>query len=379
MLWDVFCQVVDNYGDAGFCWRLTQELAARGQRVRLWIDDPAPLQWLAGPRVHRDAAIEVLDWQYASNPHAMQVMHAPDVLIEAYGCAIPDAYLSALARLHAGGQRWPVWLNVEYLSAEPYVERMHGLPSPVMAGPAAGQCKTFIYPGFTPATGGLLRERNLAARIAAHDRMAWRRGLLDKADIPLAQAEQGLWVSLFCYEPACLPDWLQQWAAASTPVHLVAAAGRSQRWLRQCWLERFGGGDSTLHTLDTFQRGALTVHCQPFLEQPAFDHMLWSCDLNVVRGEESMVRALWAAVPLLWHIYPQEDHAHEAKLLAWLDRLEIQGAWRTANLTLNGLHDDGAAPELTQVRRWHSHATATARRLHRLPELIDTLMARTRS
>ena len=41
--WDVFCRVVDNYGDAAVCWRLARQLAdEHGARVRLWIDLLAP-------------------------------------------------------------------------------------------------------------------------------------------------------------------------------------------------------------------------------------------------------------------------------------------------------------------------------------------------
>ena len=47
MLWDVFCRVVDNFGDIGVCWRLAADLAARGQHIRLWVDDPSALTWLA--------------------------------------------------------------------------------------------------------------------------------------------------------------------------------------------------------------------------------------------------------------------------------------------------------------------------------------------
>ena len=40
--WDIFCTVVDNYGDIGVCWRLARQLAAEhGFAVRLWVDDLA--------------------------------------------------------------------------------------------------------------------------------------------------------------------------------------------------------------------------------------------------------------------------------------------------------------------------------------------------
>ncbi|HET9045379.1 MAG TPA: elongation factor P maturation arginine rhamnosyltransferase EarP, partial [Casimicrobiaceae bacterium] len=37
--WDVFCKVVDNFGDAGVCWRLARQLVAEHDlAVTLWID-----------------------------------------------------------------------------------------------------------------------------------------------------------------------------------------------------------------------------------------------------------------------------------------------------------------------------------------------------
>jgi uncharacterized repeat protein (TIGR03837 family) len=67
------------------------------------------------------------------------------------------------------------------------------------------------------------------------------------------------------------------------------------------------------------RRGALTVAVLPFLRQDDYDRLLWSCDINGVRGEDSFVRAQWAGRPLLWHIYPQQDAAHWAKLDAFLE------------------------------------------------------------
>ncbi len=45
--WDIFCRVIDNFGDIGVCWRLATQLAGQGQQVRLWVDDASALQWMA--------------------------------------------------------------------------------------------------------------------------------------------------------------------------------------------------------------------------------------------------------------------------------------------------------------------------------------------
>ena len=66
------------------------------------------------------------------------------------------------------------------------------------------------------------------------------------------------------------------------------------------------------------ERGALHVQVIPFVEQDAYDRLLWCCDFNAVRGEDSFVRAQWAGRPMLWHIYRQEENAHWLKLDAFL-------------------------------------------------------------
>jgi uncharacterized repeat protein (TIGR03837 family) len=56
----------------------------------------------------------------------------------------------------------------------------------------------------------------------------------------------------------------------------------------------------------------------PWMTQAQFDAVLWECDFNVVRGEDSFVRAQWAGRPFLWDIYPTEDQAHLVKMAAFL-------------------------------------------------------------
>lgn len=284
--WDVFCRVIDNFGDVGVCWRLARDLAARGKAVRLVIDDASALAWMAPEGAAR---VEVLPWPGPAD--------VADVVIEAFGCDPPAAYVQAMAAAR------PVWINLEYLSAEPYVERSHGLPSPQRDG----QRKWFFYPGFTARTGGLLREPGLIEQRAAFDHEAWLRGQ------GCARRTGERAVSLFCYDNPALDTLLDELAAA--PTLLLVPPGPAQR--------------------RATARGALRVMPLPYLPQPAFDHLLWSCDINFVRGEDSLVRALWAGAPFVWQAYPQHDGAHHAKVLAMLDSAQPPSAaaalWRAWN------------------------------------------------
>lgn len=321
LLWDIFCQVIDNHGDLGVCWRLSAQLAARGHRVRLWVDDARALAWMApGALEGRWPGIQVLPWTTPFHtgmaPETLAHLPRADVWIEAFGCEIAPEFIASHGHSTKGsGQkeaRTPVWINLEYLSAESYVERCHGLPSPVLHGPALGLTRHFFYPGFTPRTGGLLREDGLAAERAAFERTPWL-AALDAAPRPGERV-----VSLFCYANAALPPLLRDLAAAPTLLLLTPGPAQAQ-------------------VDDAALSGALRTRRLPWLDQRGYDRLLWSCDLNFVRGEDSLVRAVWAGAPFVWQAYPQHDGAHHAKLDALLARLSPPAEAAALMRAWNGL------------------------------------------
>jgi uncharacterized repeat protein (TIGR03837 family) len=187
------------------------------------------------------------------------------------------------------------------------------------------------------------------ARRAAFDRAAWLRqwSITD----PQAQA-----LSLFCYEPAALPDLLAQLAAQERPTRLLVTAGRAAAHARAV-----GAAD----------RGSLRLHFLPLLSQRQYDELLWSCDFNFVRGEDSVVRGLLAGAPLAWQIYPQDDLAHHAKLEAFLDWLQPPADQRDFFLAWNGVRP-GPLPRL-DLAGWRAAAQAARERAARLPELVGEL------
>ena len=369
-LWDVFCDVIDNYGDVGVCWRLAVNLAQRGQRVRLWVSDVRPLQWMA-PNGH--PGVEVRHWQ-APLTDADLPAEPADVLIEAFGCTLDDAVQARWAQQQAGGHPG-LWLNLEYLSAEPYVQRCHLLPSPVLSGAAAGCSKLFFYPGFVPQTGGLLRELDYVQRQQQFDRQAWRA----QHSLP----EQALVVSLFCYEPPALSQLLQRWqqgqqpqhlpdATDTLPVHILVTQGRALRAVQAVLPQALA--QELLEKHQT-QWGQLTLQLLPWLEQNAFDELLWASDLNCVRGEDSLVRALWAGQPFVWQIYPQDDQAHHAKLQAFLDWMQAPPALRTWHAVWNGVAST-PLPALTvgDWQDWQRCVQAARQRLLQQADMAEQLL-----
>lgn len=320
--WDIFCSVVDNYGDIGVTWRLARQLAGEHDvAVRLWLDDLGAFVRLC-PQADRQAAqqwrqgVEVRQW-----PVQWQPVRPADVVVEAFACELPAAYIAAMAA-------WPqkvLWLNLEYLSAEDWVEGCHGLPSLQ----SNGLQKFFFFPGFTAGSGGLLRERELLAQ-----RRAFQADPLARADFlqelgvaPIAGARL---LSLFAYENRALASWLEVLAADTRVTQLLVPEGRILADL-QAWF-----GCAALVAGDRQQRGQLHIQVLPFVEQDRYDRLLWSCEFNAVRGEDSFVRAQWAGRPLLWHIYGQEEDVHWDKLEAFL-ALYTQGLSPVARAALEGL------------------------------------------
>jgi uncharacterized repeat protein (TIGR03837 family) len=365
--WDIFCKVIDNFGDMGVCWRLAADLATRGQRVRLWVDDASALRWMAPAGCE---GVRVLPWAEPLDLGAAGFeAQPPDVLVEAFGCEIAPELIAACARIHCAGGIKPVWINLEYLSAEPYVERCHAMPSPVQTGPAAGWTKWFFYPGFTKATGGLLREPDLAERQARFDRSAWL------ATQGIAWSGEQL-VSLFCYEPPALAgllDQLAQHGLARQPVRLLVAAGRAEMAVKAVFSNEIG------FQPNEYGRELLSISYLPLLTQIDFDHLLWACDLNFVRGEDSVVRALWAGKPLVWQIYPQHDDAHLAKLQAFLDRLDASPSLRDLHAVWNEkIPRNGTASgplaDLAELQASRGHAQAMQASLMRQDDLTTRLI-----
>ncbi len=370
--WHLFCKVVDNFGDVGVCWRLARQLAhEHGADVTLVVDDLGALARMA-PGVdraalqQRQAGVTIARW---TEPLPNGVT-AADVVVEAFGCGLPDAYVEAMAARAPP----PVWFVLEYLSAEPWVDGAHALPSP---HPRLPLVRRFWFPGFTKATGGLLRERGLsAARDAFQGDEAARSAFWRSLGAPRVEGE--LRVSLFCYPHSGLPALFDAWADGDAPVGCVVPEGAASGAL-DAWTS-----GAVPHPGAPVTRGRVTLHAVPFLPQDDYDRLLWACDVNVVRGEDSFVRAQWAARAFVWHIYPQGERAHHRKLEAFLDRyvagLDAPTATAVRRLfaAWNGL--PGALPIDAAWLEWAAcrpqlteHAEAWSRQLLDLPELASGL------
>jgi uncharacterized repeat protein (TIGR03837 family) len=307
--WDIFCNVVDHFGDIAVSWRLARQLQAEhGMAVRLFVDDLTTFHAL------RDAVDPAADTQRVDNidivhwTDTLQVDEVGDVVIDAFGSRAPDHVLEVMAKRRQA----PVWINLEYLSSESWVEDCHRLASP---HPRLPLVRYFFFPGFTAATGGVLEERRLAAERAAFlGNAAARQASLQSWGVQPSAREGARLVTLFGYGGPSVASLLRAWADNDEPVCALVPQGRMvpdiARFLRR----------TTMNPGDIALVGALEVQVLPFGTQPDYDRLLWLADVNFVRGEDSFVRAQWAESPFVWNIYPQEGGAHWAKLHAFIDR-----------------------------------------------------------
>jgi len=370
--WDIFCRVVDNYGDAGVAWRLARQLAREHAiGVRLYIDDRAALARIA-PSGER--GVEVRDWQ---GPHGLWNVDTDcaDVVIEAFGCGLPSAYLDAMQARRVQ----PPWINLEYLSAEGWVDEHHALPSPQAQ---RALTRHFYFPGFTPRSGGLLREAGLFAQrdafVADTPHGAAARAALWHALDVAAPDPDALVVSMFCYDDAGLASLLSAWADATLRVACIVPEGVADA-LIDAWT-----GVPMRAAGASVECGSLRLSRARFAAQDTYDRLLWSCHLNFVRGEDSFVRAQWAGRPLIWNIYKQQGQSHLRKLKAFVSRYaatlpDTAGqAYAAFSSAWNG--DDGAAaakawPALAaSLPMQQRHARAWSARLGAQRDLAGALV-----
>jgi uncharacterized repeat protein (TIGR03837 family) len=307
----IFCKVVDNYGDIGICWRLARQLQQEhGIAVTLWVDDLQSFQRICpdiviNAEVQQLSGVTVRHWR--NQEGVFSTGDVADIVIEFFACDIPPGYIAAMAERNPR----PVWLNLEGLSAEEWVEGCHTLPSP---HPRLPLTKYFFFPGFTnKKTGGLLHESSLEEhrRQFQSDQAAMAAFLAQFGVTPAEMAS--LKVSLFCYLHAPVPALFDAWQSGDTAITCLVPEGVAVESV-----QAFLGGEAKPGAARSC--GALTVRVLPFVAQPDYDKLLWACDLNFVRGEDSFVRAQWAGKPFIWHIYPQDENLHHKKLRAFLQR-----------------------------------------------------------
>jgi uncharacterized repeat protein (TIGR03837 family) len=368
MRWDIFCQIVDNYGDAGVCWRLARALSRLSSssvnnvecddsRIRLFCDDLNVLNVIThGDAVAHGASlgVEVLPWSAAESPAILASVG--DVVIEAFACHLPKPYVEAMVQktFQKVSAKQPIWINLEYLTAEAWADDMHLMPSPQNNG----LNKYFYFPGFTPKAGGVLLGD-------------WDEVTSNSLNIPTSLSSafescrpKSKKVSIFNYKQAPLDAWLgsvnQVALEHGEMVDVFLCADQNVSTTTQ----------AALSSVDS----AVKLIQLPFIPQEDYDYLLSVCDINLVRGEDSFVRAQWAGKPFIWDIYPQSDLAHEVKLDAFLERYFEGGSAKLRAIGISAMKWGSASDWWPHLNAWTSHSEVWRQKLMSLGHLEGKIL-----
>jgi uncharacterized repeat protein (TIGR03837 family) len=368
MRWDIFCQIVDNYGDAGVCWRLARALSRLSSssvnnvecddsRIRLFCDDLNVLNVIThGDAVAHGASlgVEVLPWSAAESPAILASVG--DVVIEAFACHLPKPYVEAMVQKTSQkvSVKQPIWINLEYLTAEAWADDMHLMPSPQNNG----LNKYFYFPGFTPKAGGVLLGD-------------WDEVTSNSLNIPTSLSSafescrpKSKKVSIFNYKQAPLDAWLDS-------VNQVALEHGEMVDVFLCADQNVSTTtQATLSSVDS----AVNLIQLPFIPQEDYDYLLSVCDINLVRGEDSFVRAQWAGKPFIWDIYPQSDLAHEVKLDAFLERYFEGGSAKLRAIGMSAMKWGSASDWWPHLNAWTSHSEVWRQKLMSLGHLEGKIL-----
>ncbi|GGY70288.1 hypothetical protein GCM10011613_13390 [Cellvibrio zantedeschiae] len=365
--WDIFCRVIDNYGDIGVCWRLARQLAREYPiQVRLWVDEIAALQHI-WPSVTNSASQEVEGVEIRIWQGEFEGVIPADAIVEAFACELPVNYLAAMKRRPTP----PYWFNLEYLSAEDWVEGCHGLPS---VHPQLGLKKTFFFPGFTAKTGGLLKESSL---LEVRDSFLANKESQNRfwQNLGVIPTENELVISLFGYENPAVASLIDSWIQSTQPVLCLVPASKILPSVNSHLGRSLAIGDE-------FVQGSLRIKIIPFLTQREYDYLLWAADINFIRGEDSFVRAQWAGKPFVWHIYPQDDDIHMVKLDAFLEYY-LQGATPKSRATITDLWHRWNLGEnasqswencLSELQDWQEQSKNWCQHLNSLGDLASNMV-----
>ncbi|AGF46726.1 conserved hypothetical protein of the DUF2331 family [Candidatus Kinetoplastibacterium desouzaii TCC079E] len=294
---DIFCKVIDNYGDIGFCWRLARDLAHNYNcEVALIVNETEKFSKLnskidINSKYQKVDNIEIFLW----NENNFLDKTPGNLVIESFGCNLPSYYISKIIEKNS------VWINIEYLSAETWVNEYHLKPSKI----TNNYNKFFFFPGFNYKTGGLIIEKNLKNQRDDFQKSLYLQNIFLKSigidSFFLNRRNESIFCYLFCYETANIYKLIQSLQKINKQIIILTNKDNKLIKIKKEYIP------STVHIIKI-----------PFVNQPDFDKILWSMDINFIRGEDSFVRSILANKPMIWHIYKQEEDVHIKKLKAWL-------------------------------------------------------------
>ena len=314
------CKVIDFFGDIGVAWRIAKQLKIDFNiEVHLLVDDLVTTKRLI-PSIDLSLqkqtinGINICHCDFSEDSTSLPP--PPDFLFNVFNIDLPHSYKTLIKRKKSK------YIAIEYLSAEPWVDNFHLKPS---IDPQSELIKTYFYPGFTNQTGGLIREKGLFLRREAFDQSRRKKLIRSLGGDPNLYS-----ISLFYYPIQKIEVFLDVIDHINKPA--------------QFFIPQY------LFDLLKLKNNYQFIHIipYPFLNHDDFDNLLWSCDLNFVRGEDSWTRAIWAGKPFIWQPYIQENNIHLIKLKAFLKRY-YEACDQDLSEILIKIHDDWSNNKFNEV------------------------------
>lgn len=304
---DIFCEIIDNYGDIGVVYRTAKELQKifPKSKIRVFLNrldefKKINSQVLDLPSQNIDG-IEHITFDYLRD-NANELLTA-QVIIEAFGCQIPEEYMEIAY------DNSELLINLEYLSAEDWIEDFHLQSSPLGRGKLK---KVFFMPGFTEKSGGVIADSNYLERI---QRVLENKEFYEKKYLSdIEDRENKIVGTLFSYEKNFTP-LLEDLKKLDKDVVILAMGEKTQDSLRKI-LKNFSIEDFR----NSLKYGKIEIRFLNFLNQEEYEELINIVDFNFVRGEDSFIRAVLTGKPYMWHIYCQEEYAHMDKIEGFLDK-----------------------------------------------------------
>jgi len=280
---DIFCEVIDNYGDVGVAYRLAREFKRiyPNKRLRFFINKTEEINL-----IKKSNDIEIIAYEDIS-----KIEDSADLIIETFACEIPKEYMDKALRSSK------LIINLEYFSAEDWVDDFH-LQESFLGGSLK---KYFFIPGLSKKSGGILLDNEFLERKKQVEEN--REYYLEKFKI---KEKYDLIGSVFSYEKN-FDSLINELKKLDKKVLLLILSEKTQK----NFIKYFDNSNN----YDKIKAVKL-----PFFTYDKYEELLSLCDFNLVRGEDSFVRALLLGKPFLWHIYPQKENIHIQKLNSFLEK-----------------------------------------------------------
>ena len=280
---DIFCQVIDNYGDVGVAYRLAREFKRvyPNKKLRFVINKTEELNLIM-----KSNDVEVIAYKDIS-----KIEDSADLIIETFACEIPKEYMDKALK------NSKLIINLEYFSAEKWVDDFH-LQESFLGGNLK---KYFFIPGLSEKSGGILLDNEFLERKKKVE--ANKEYYLEKFGI---KEKYDLIGSVFSYKKN-FDSLIEELKKLDKKVILLILSEKTQK----NFIKYFDNGNN----YDKIKFVKL-----PFFTYDKYEELLALCDFNLVRGEDSFVRALLLGKPFLWHIYPQDENTHIKKLESFLEK-----------------------------------------------------------